>query len=86
MRRTSRGGLAVALDGKTPKKLGLAPRVRSEKTQTRRKRAGCALKNPLGARDRDVRSTSPHAAEFELYFRPRVSHTPSTRILSRRSG
>ena len=62
-------GLAVALDGKTPKKLGLAPRVRSENPKARRKRAGCALKMPFGARDRDVRSTSPRAAEFEFYFR-----------------
>ena len=50
-------GLAVALDGKTPKKLGLAPRVRSENPETRRNRAGCALKNA-------ARSTGPRCAEY----------------------
>ena len=39
-------GLSVALGGKTPKKLGWAPRVRTAKPKTRQKRAGYAMRMP----------------------------------------
>ena len=36
-------GLAVALGGKTPKKMGWAPRVQTAKPKTRQKRTGYAI-------------------------------------------
>ena len=65
---TSAGVLPVALGGKTPKQLGLVPRVRSEEPETRQKRAGNALKTSVRARGRDITSTGPHAAELAFYF------------------
>ena len=62
-------GLSVALGGKTPKKLGWAPRVRTAKPITRQKRAGYAIRMPGRTRGHGMRGIAPHAAELAFYLR-----------------